>query len=223
MRRAESGDKDLILLLARGDLLTDLLTIGILGVIIGLYVLANFGERSRTPRLLTLIAGGGLAGIALLIGAAVCALNLLLFQTGAEDLLKTIEAGKASARLLQDRTVAARLQESRPPQLDKRIAKLTSGLPPAEQRIDDQFIAFAELRGAAPHGPRLHAGPRLGGGGTAAAGPLPEPGSAGAGISAVPGSYKENTGGPHRGGCGCTAVQRRNQWGLGHNPDGGNY
>jgi len=57
-------------------------------VIIGLYVLANFGERSRTPRLLTLIAGGGLAGIALLIGAAVCALNLLLFQTGAEDLAR---------------------------------------------------------------------------------------------------------------------------------------
>jgi membrane protease YdiL (CAAX protease family) len=55
-------------------------------VIIGLYVLANFGERYSTPRTLTLIAGGGLAGLALLVGAAVSALHLLLYQTGGEDL-----------------------------------------------------------------------------------------------------------------------------------------
>jgi membrane protease YdiL (CAAX protease family) len=42
-------------------------------VLIGLYVLANFGERARTPRILTLVAGGVLSGLAL-VGAILLAL-----------------------------------------------------------------------------------------------------------------------------------------------------
>ena len=57
-------------------------------LIIGLYALANVGERSPTARTLTLIAGAVVAGIALLIGAAVCTLNLVLYESGAETLVR---------------------------------------------------------------------------------------------------------------------------------------
>ena len=51
------------------DIGSDIQTLAGLLVLIGLYVLANFGERSRTPRILTLVAGGLLSGLAL--GAAI--------------------------------------------------------------------------------------------------------------------------------------------------------
>jgi uncharacterized protein len=54
--------------LPRADLGTDLLTIGLIAVVIGLYVLANFGERYTVPRILALVAGGVLAGLAILYG-----------------------------------------------------------------------------------------------------------------------------------------------------------
>jgi membrane protease YdiL (CAAX protease family) len=50
-----------------------------------LYVLANFGERHATPRILTLIAGGILAGLSLLVGLAVSLLHLLTYATGGES------------------------------------------------------------------------------------------------------------------------------------------
>ncbi len=54
---------------------------------------------------------------------------------GAELLLKTVAAGKASGRLLQNRIVQTKLRESRLPKVDERIAELTKGLPTADQRM----------------------------------------------------------------------------------------
>jgi putative heme-binding domain-containing protein len=56
---------------------------------------------------------------------------------GAELLLKTIAAGKASGRLLQDRIVQTKLNESRLPKVNERIAELTKGLPTADQRMTE--------------------------------------------------------------------------------------
>src|SRR5207253_5531061 len=76
--------KDLTHLIVPGDLQTDLFIIAFVGVIIGLYVLANFGERSATPRILTLIAGGVLAGLSSLIGVLGSLLHLLAYSAGGE-------------------------------------------------------------------------------------------------------------------------------------------
>lgn len=56
---------------------------------------------------------------------------------GAEMLLQTVTTGKASARLLQEQGVQVRLNQSKLPNLKERIAKLTKGLPPAEQRFQE--------------------------------------------------------------------------------------
>lgn len=55
-------------------------------MLIGLFALANAGERSGTARTLTLIASGLIAGLALLIGAAACAINLVVYAVGGESL-----------------------------------------------------------------------------------------------------------------------------------------
>jgi putative heme-binding domain-containing protein len=54
---------------------------------------------------------------------------------GAEKLLEAVALGKASARLLQDRPVAVRLTGSKVPGLAERVAKLTAGLPAADERV----------------------------------------------------------------------------------------
>ena len=54
---------------------------------------------------------------------------------GAKHLLDAVAAGKASARLLQERAVQARLNESRLPMAAERVAELTKGLPSAEQKM----------------------------------------------------------------------------------------
>ena len=54
---------------------------------------------------------------------------------GAEGLLATVSGGKASARLLQEATVVTRLQARKLENLKERLAKLTAGLPPQDQRI----------------------------------------------------------------------------------------
>ena len=51
-------------------------------------MLANFGERYPTPRLLTLIAGGMLAGLSLLIAFVGSVRQLLAYTTGAESASK---------------------------------------------------------------------------------------------------------------------------------------
>jgi putative heme-binding domain-containing protein len=56
-------------------------------------------------------------------------------REGAEQLLAAVAAGKASARLLQDRSVEVRLRAVGVPDLDARLADLTGGLPPADEAI----------------------------------------------------------------------------------------
>jgi putative heme-binding domain-containing protein len=56
---------------------------------------------------------------------------------GAEQLLQAVAAGKASARLLQERVVILHLEGAHVPQLKERLAKLTQGLPPADQRMQE--------------------------------------------------------------------------------------
>lgn len=51
-------------------------------------MLANFGERYATARILTLIAGGALAGIALLVGLVGTLLHLLAYAAGGESARK---------------------------------------------------------------------------------------------------------------------------------------
>ena len=58
-------------------------------------------------------------------------------KEGAEKLLATIAAGKASARLLQEKAVETRLKALRVPDLEKRVARLTEGLPSADKRLLD--------------------------------------------------------------------------------------
>jgi membrane protease YdiL (CAAX protease family) len=48
-------------------------------------VLANFGERYQVPRMLTLIVGGALAAIALLVGLLVAVNHLLQYSMGQEQ------------------------------------------------------------------------------------------------------------------------------------------
>ena len=45
-------------------------------------MLANFGERYGTARILTMIAGGVIAGLALLVGLLGCVINLVAFSAG---------------------------------------------------------------------------------------------------------------------------------------------
>jgi putative heme-binding domain-containing protein len=59
--------------------------------------------------------------------------------TGAEKLLQFVAAGKASARLLQDRGVEVRLVGTHLPGIAQRLAKLTEGLPAADQRLQALF------------------------------------------------------------------------------------
>ncbi len=56
---------------------------------------------------------------------------------GAEELLNAVEGGKASARLLQEPRVQGRLRAAKVPNLPERLAKLTQGLPVADQRIEE--------------------------------------------------------------------------------------
>jgi putative heme-binding domain-containing protein len=69
---------------------------------------------------------------------------------GADHLLKAVAAGKASARLLQERAVQARLNDSKLAKAAERIAELTKGLPSADQRMTQLMtqrrIAFGKAK-----------------------------------------------------------------------------
>ncbi|HMC65561.1 MAG TPA: HEAT repeat domain-containing protein, partial [Gemmataceae bacterium] len=67
----------------------------------------------------------------------VIAANLVRSPEGAEKLLEAVAAGKASARLLQERAVQIRLAHRGVPNLEARLALLTKGLPPADQRLNE--------------------------------------------------------------------------------------
>jgi membrane protease YdiL (CAAX protease family) len=58
-------------------------------------VLANFGERYATARILSLIAGGGLAGLSLLVGLLGSLLHLLSYAAGGESASKFWNAEQA--------------------------------------------------------------------------------------------------------------------------------
>src|SRR5207253_7136411 len=75
--------KDLTILFASGDAALDVATIAILSIVGGLYVLANFGERNTTARMITLIVGGGMSAIALLAGLLVAVNNVAQYAVGA--------------------------------------------------------------------------------------------------------------------------------------------
>jgi putative heme-binding domain-containing protein len=53
----------------------------------------------------------------------------------AEKFLTAVKDGKASARLLQDKTVQTKLKESKVPAVDQVVANLTKGLPSADARM----------------------------------------------------------------------------------------
>jgi putative heme-binding domain-containing protein len=70
-------------------------------------------------------------------------------KQGSERLLQAIEAGKASPRLLQDRAIEIRLQQTKIADVADRLKKLTRGLPPADQKTQeligkrrDLFVSF---------------------------------------------------------------------------------
>jgi putative heme-binding domain-containing protein len=54
---------------------------------------------------------------------------------GADELLNTLKAGKASARLLLEKPVELGLAQSKLPDLKERVGKLTQGLPAVDERI----------------------------------------------------------------------------------------
>ena len=63
------------------------------------------------------------------------ATGLAVNRPGAEALLNAVAAGKASARPLQERGVAVRLEASGVPELKGRLETLLKDLPPADRRI----------------------------------------------------------------------------------------
>ncbi len=71
-------------------------------------------------------------------------------KMGAEVLLDAVRAGKAPARLLQERTILERLRASNADGWQKRVAELTQNLPPADQRIaaaiKDRISGFAQAK-----------------------------------------------------------------------------
>jgi putative heme-binding domain-containing protein len=58
-------------------------------------------------------------------------------KSGSEKLLQAIEEGKASPRVLQSRPILLRLQAAKLADLDARIAKLTRGMPTADQKTQE--------------------------------------------------------------------------------------
>jgi putative heme-binding domain-containing protein len=80
-------------------------------------------------------------------------------REGAELLLAAIEQGKASARLLQERSVAVPLENSKLPRGKERIAKLTAGLPTADKKVQDLIASrrsgFDKARREASRGEKV--------------------------------------------------------------------
>ncbi len=80
-------------------------------------------------------------------------------REGAQALLRAIESGKASARLLQERRVVIGLENAEIPRLGKRIAALLKGLPPADQKLKELMTKrqaeFHHTAGDASRGARV--------------------------------------------------------------------
>ncbi|MCS6863750.1 MAG: c-type cytochrome, partial [Gemmataceae bacterium] len=78
---------------------------------------------------------------------------------GAEVLLEAVRAGKAPARLLQERTILERLRATNVDGWQKRVAALTQNLPPADQRIaaaiQDRITGFARAKTDVAEGAKI--------------------------------------------------------------------
>ncbi len=81
------------------------------------------------------------------------ALALSSKPEGVESLLKSIEDGKCSPRLLQERTVKDRLSAAKVPDINSRIEKLTKNLTAADEQrqkvIDERRAGFANSEASA--------------------------------------------------------------------------
>jgi putative heme-binding domain-containing protein len=62
-------------------------------------------------------------------------------REGAEMLLSAAELGKVSPRVLQERSVQDRLRNSRASNWSSRVTRLTQGLPPADEALQQQIEA----------------------------------------------------------------------------------
>lgn len=69
---------------------------------------------------------------------------LVRHKEGAGALLEAIAAGKASARLLQQRPITIGLENAQIPNLADRLAQLLDGLPPADQKLQELIEARRE-------------------------------------------------------------------------------
>ena len=78
------------------------------------------------------------------------ALALAGTHDGTEALLTSVTQGKASARLLTDAVIRAKIDQAAPADLNARIARLTKGIPTADQAvqrlIDQRAATFEGLR-----------------------------------------------------------------------------
>jgi putative heme-binding domain-containing protein len=87
------------------------------------------------------------------------ALSLSSKAEGIEALLKSIEDGKVSARLLQERTVKDRLSAAKGANVKERIEKLTKNLAAADEQrqkiIDERRALFASSEGLASAGEQI--------------------------------------------------------------------
>jgi putative heme-binding domain-containing protein len=62
-------------------------------------------------------------------------LNMAATRIGGEEMLASVKAGFMPARVLQEKLVLERLRAANIPNLDKQLADLTRGLPPADQKL----------------------------------------------------------------------------------------
>jgi putative heme-binding domain-containing protein len=89
----------------------------------------------------------------------VIAAALAATKTGAEKLFDAVAAGKASARLLQEQAVKVKLAESKLPDWKDRVAKLTEGLPSADQKLaallKERHDSFVKHKGDSALGAKL--------------------------------------------------------------------
>jgi putative heme-binding domain-containing protein len=67
--------------------------------------------------------------------AVAIALNMASTKIGGEEMLASVKAGFMPARVLQEKLVLERLRAANIPSLDRQLADLTKGLPPADQKL----------------------------------------------------------------------------------------
>jgi putative heme-binding domain-containing protein len=89
----------------------------------------------------------------------VIAAALAATKTGAGKLFDAVAAGKASARLLQEQAVKVKLAESKLPDWKDRVAKLTEGLPSADQKLaallKERHDSFVKHKGDSALGAKI--------------------------------------------------------------------